>query len=234
MKALIRVALVGALATPAWADTSVSQMPEHIGFGSGALLGAAIAGPVGVVVGGTLGALMGHDVVNDQVIASKTEALTALEIEVAEARNALAEVQAETAKAEAELAAFKTLMADLSLSVHFETDSAMTAESYRQALEALAKASQQIDGMTVSLVGHADARGSATHNHALSKARADSVSAVLAAAGAPKDVLHTEARGEADAGEDGACGFHALDRRVDLQVRFSEDAANAGLYTLRQ
>ena len=30
-----------------------SKMPEHIGFGSGAAVGAAVAGPVGVVIGGT-------------------------------------------------------------------------------------------------------------------------------------------------------------------------------------
>ena len=49
-----------------------SKMPEHIGFGSGAAVGAAVAGPVGVVIGGTLGALIGHDVVQRLVHAFHT------------------------------------------------------------------------------------------------------------------------------------------------------------------
>ena len=51
-----------------------SKMPEHIGFGSGAAVGAAVAGPVGVVIGGTLGALIGHDVVQERVLARPASA----------------------------------------------------------------------------------------------------------------------------------------------------------------
>jgi len=180
MKILALSAVALALATPALAETE-SKMPEHIGFGSGAALGAAIAGPVGVVVGGTLGTLIGHDVVNDRVIARKNRELSSLHQDITQARQALASVNAEQAKAEAELAAFRTLLGQLSVSLHFETDSAMTAGRYREALEAVASASQQIEGMTVELVGHADPRGEAQYNQVLSEARARSVGEVLVA-----------------------------------------------------
>ena len=53
-KMMIAITLACAVST-AHAETTESKMPEHVGFGSGAAVGAAIAGPVGVVVGGTLG-----------------------------------------------------------------------------------------------------------------------------------------------------------------------------------
>ena len=54
MKQLIAATTLAFAVTAAHAQTPESKMPEHIGFGSGAAVGAAVAGPVGVVVGGTL------------------------------------------------------------------------------------------------------------------------------------------------------------------------------------
>lgn len=233
MNTLTRFTVAALLAAPAWASEPVSKMPEHIGFGSGALLGAAIAGPVGVVVGGALGTLIGHDMVSDQVMAEKERALAHLHQEIQHASRTAAELNALNASAEAELMAFRELLSELSLSVHFETDSAMTAGRYRQALEALAVASQRIEGMTVELVGHADPRGSEAHNWALSQARADSVGSVLRDAGAPAAALSPIARGETEALVDGASGGYALDRRVDLNMHFEEESPDASLYTLR-
>jgi len=232
MKILALSAMALALATPALAETE-SKMPEHIGFGSGAALGAAIAGPVGVVVGGTLGTLIGHDVVNDRVIARKNRELSSLHQDITQARQALASVNAEQAKAEAELAAFRTLLGQLSVSLHFETDSAMTAGRYREALEAVASASQQIEGMTVELVGHADPRGEAQYNQVLSEARARSVGEVLVRAGTDESIVSSQGKGEREALPDGACGFYALDRRVDVKLGFRGQSENGRLYSSR-
>ena len=227
------LALWGILAAvPATAET-VSNMPEHIGFGSGAAVGGLMAGPVGVVVGGTLGTLIGHDVVSDRQLAAKTQKLQTLHQDISQARADLAALNARQAKQRAEITAFQRLLSELSVAVHFEVDSAMTASEYRRALAAVADASQTIDGLQVRLVGHADATGSAAHNARLSQARAASVGAVLTGAGARKDRLSTEARGEREASSVAACGPSALDRRVDLELSFDQGLADESLYSIR-
>ncbi|MDC0882896.1 OmpA family protein [Litorivicinus sp.] len=210
-----------------------SKMPEHIGFGSGAAVGAVVAGPVGVVIGGTLGALIGHDVVQERVLARKNQELADLNREISGARSQLARLNAEQAKSQAEMAAFRELLTDLSVAVHFDVNSAMTAGQYRKALEAVAKASHSIDGLTVRLIGHADPRGTENHNQQLSEARASSVGQVLQEVGASPMTIQTEGRGETDALADGQCGFYALDRRVDVQLSFDRKTTHEGLYSIR-
>ncbi|MEC8694631.1 MAG: OmpA family protein [Pseudomonadota bacterium] len=215
------------------AETTESKMPEHVGFGSGAAVGAAIAGPVGVVVGGTLGALIGHDVVQERALARKNQELANLNQEISKARSQLALVNAKHAKTQTEMAALHELLSDLSVAVHFDINSAMTAGQYRQALKAVAKASHSIDGLTVRLIGHADARGSERYNQYLSEARAASVGQVLQEVGASPLLIRTEGRGEQEALADGQNRYYALDRRVDIQLSFDGKPVNEGLYSVR-
>ena len=215
------------------AKTTESKMPEHVGFGSGAAVGAAIAGPVGVVVGGTLGALIGHDVVQERALARKNQELAKLNQEISKARSQLALVNAEQAKTQAEIVALRGLLSDLSVAVHFDINSAMTAGQYRQALKAIAKASRSIDGLTVRLTGHADPRGSDQYNQHLSEARAASVGQVLQEVGASPMTIQTEGRGEQEAVADGQNRFYALDRRVDIQLGFDGKPVNESLYSVR-
>jgi len=232
MKHLIAITTLVCSAS-AFADGSESKMPEHIGFGSGAAVGAAVAGPVGVVVGGTLGALIGHDVVQERILRRKNQELADLNREISGARSQLAQLNAAQAKNQAELVALRTLLSDLSVAVHFDVNSAMTANQYRKALKSVAKASQEIDGLTVRLVGHADARGSDLYNKRLSEARASSVGQVLQEVGASPLTIQTEGRGEQDAIADGQCGYYALDRRVDIQLTFEGSRTSEGLYSVR-
>jgi outer membrane protein OmpA-like peptidoglycan-associated protein len=64
-----------------------------------------------------------------------------------------------------------------SLLITFATDSAQLTPGASQALDVVAKAleSDQLAGLSFTVEGHADPRGSEAHNLALSKARADSV-----------------------------------------------------------
>ena len=233
MKQLIAATTLAFAVTAAHAQTPESKMPEHIGFGSGAAVGAAVAGPVGVVVGGTLGALIGHDVVQERALARKNQELADLNREIVDARSQLARVNAEQAKTQAELVALQGLLTDLSVAVHFDVNSAMTASQYRQALQAVAKASRSIDGLTVRLVGHADPRGTEAYNQNLSEARASSVGQVLQEVGASSMTIQTEGRGERDALVDGHGAAYALDRRVDIQLSFDRKKVSEGLYSVR-
>ena len=78
MKKLMIATTLAFAVSVANAETTESKMPEHVGFGSGAAFGAAVAGPVGVVVGGTLGALIGHDIIQGRVLARKNQELADL------------------------------------------------------------------------------------------------------------------------------------------------------------
>jgi outer membrane protein OmpA-like peptidoglycan-associated protein len=64
-----------------------------------------------------------------------------------------------------------------SLLITFGTDSAQLTASASQALDVVAKAleSDQLAGLSFTVEGHADPRGSEAHNLELSKARAESV-----------------------------------------------------------
>ena len=62
---------------------------------------------------------------------------------------------AEQAKTQAEIVALRELLSDLSVAVHFDINYD-DCWQYRQALQAVAKASRSIDGFTVRLTGHAD------------------------------------------------------------------------------
>ena len=55
MKKIIITLIMAFTMTAVNADAIESNMPQHIGFGSGAAVGAAVAGPVGVIVGARSG-----------------------------------------------------------------------------------------------------------------------------------------------------------------------------------
>ncbi|MGS1076882.1 Ig-like domain-containing protein [Pseudoxanthomonas beigongshangi] len=78
--------------------------------------------------------------------------------------------------------ALVTLDQDIGLgNLLFDTDSATIRPQYQPLLEAIAERIESGPDVTVSIAGHADARGSEEHNLRLSRQRADAVGAALAA-----------------------------------------------------
>ena len=104
--------------------------------------------------------------VQERALAEKIRTFD-LNREIGVARSQLAQLNAAQVSKQAEL--LPRRLSDLSVAVHFDVDSAMTAQRYRQ--HSRSEASQSIDGLTVRLVGHADPRGSETYNQRLSEAR---------------------------------------------------------------
>lgn len=233
MKNLSIIAMVVVLVSPLAADERKLNFSEHLGFGSGAAFGAALAGPVGVVVGGTIGALIVHDRHNDQIIARKNRKLDSLNKAISESRSELARVNALREKTQNEMVALRELLRDLSMTVHFETNSAITAEEYRSSLDAIALASKKIDGIKISVIGHADERGTESQNQKLSEMRAQSVGMILNKAGLPNGIIVRKGVGEAEASDGGVCSYYALDRRVDLRVSFDRLQRKKMLYSVR-
>lgn len=210
-----------------------SRFPEHVGFGSGAAAGTVVAGPIGFIVGGTLGVLMGNDIAQSRILAQKNEELIQLNEAISDSQAILAKANVHYMQTEQKIFALEELLSDLSMTVYFATDSAITADRYQDALNAIAKVSKKFAGMQISLVGHADATGSDTHNQKLSEMRAKSVSHLLKKAGVPKSIITEKGSGESEAVAIGQHGHFALGRRVDLQLSFNRGETKRNSFSNR-
>ncbi len=81
--------------------------------------------------------------------------------------------------------------------IYFAVDSTRLTETERLQLMAVADAAQDRHARAVCVVGQADKQGQAAYNDRLAQRRADAVAQVLADYGVPRDLIHTETRGEA-------------------------------------
>jgi peptidoglycan-associated lipoprotein len=102
---------------------------------------------------------------------------------------------------------------------YFAFDSAHVRPEDQKVLKKLADcfSSGPLKGRVMSLVGHADPRGSADYNVALGGRRADNVKVVIASLGLAGKKMTTTSRGAMDAtGTDEASW--AKDRRVDVTL----------------
>ncbi|WP_309603982.1 OmpA family protein [Phenylobacterium sp.] len=105
--------------------------------------------------------------------------------------------------------------ADQKVAVYFESESAEIGRESRAVISAAATASRSCRVASVEVVGLADATGAADANLELSKRRAASVTAALAAAGLPTTDVKITAGGQA--GATTADGHSApLRRRADV------------------
>jgi peptidoglycan-associated lipoprotein len=119
----------------------------------------------------------------------------------------------------AELERRQALTRALELEVLFRTDSSALAEEYATRIRRLAALLRAQPGLGIRLDGHADARGDAAHNEALSAARAAAVRAALVAQGvAPSRIAanHHGARAARVPADDPDA--QALDRRVVIRL----------------
>lgn len=200
-----------------------------LGTATGAAIGAAVAGPPGLVLGAGIGGFFGDKVQRagmlDDTRAELAEARTrsrTLEGELADLQQRFAGVQGELAKSEQQvsrLQAREAAAAGLELVVPFRTGSSELNEGFGDHLAALAEVLDRYPGLHVQLDGHADPRGDAGYNRELSRARAEAVREVLIARGIHPARIKTVAHGaeESKAGE-GDLDAYALERRVGIRV----------------
>lgn len=106
----------------------------------------------------------------------------------------------------------------VTISVHFALDRSELSEPSRKLLNDIVRVLQAHPDYGVVLEGHADPRGRAAHNLALSRRRVESVRDYLASQGVIVDRLEARARGTSErAGQGTSLIDYALDRRVTLQ-----------------
>lgn len=226
-KPMLILAVAAATASTAgWtAEKDRESKREAIGVGSGAVIGAAAAGPIGFVLGAALGGWVGDRFDNE-----RTQRLDAEE-RYAEARAEVGQLEGLLARNERELATVVTqlenervshadsLQEALAMQIYFRTAATELEPGAAERLARIGELIRSMDGVIVMLEGHADARGDEAYNAELSAARAESVRQVFVEAGVPEHRIAMTAEGESQAtAAENDVDALALERRVAISI----------------
>jgi len=217
---------------PGGAVTDRPSRQENIGVVSGLAIGAVAAGPVGAVLGAAAGGWLGERYHRGQEtrmqltgdLAQSDAARTQLASQLAARDDALAAAQVR----DAELDTLLRQTDQLGLDIAFRTDDdGISAQSVGPLLK-LGALVASVPEASVRVAGYTDPRGSDAYNQELSLRRAQSVAAVLTAAGVPGERIVIEGHGKgapaaADAASD--ADSYALSRRVTVRVELPAPAA---------
>lgn len=180
---------------------------EHaagIGMGSGVVIGAMVAGPVGAAVAGLVGAFVGNDIQQDKELQANQARLTAQAELLSQRDRSLLAMKSQIQQLQQ--ASMTTQVSDtrtqdtpaitLQSVVQFQTGAYVIAPDYQQQLDLIAKALRGYPSLQARLTGHADQRGDAKYNQALSMQRALSVKQYLLNQGVDEKQVLTLALGE--------------------------------------
>ena len=212
--------------TPVAAQAATSKQ-EKIGVGAGAIVGAAAAGPVGLIIGAAIGAGIGdnlhrkHDEIDSlsaELAASRSE-VSRLERDIDRMDRNLDTLSAELQQMQqsSSTETVSLLGAGIAMDLLFRTDEAVLADSTGRRLYELATVLAAMPGIRVQLDGFADERGDEQYNHKLSEQRVEFIRDQLVAAGVDASRITGTAHGESPALDD-TVDSYALERRVSLTL----------------
>lgn len=243
-KLIITTVVIAALASSAVNATESSLTPEtkpqqqaqneNIGFGTGAVIGAIAAGPVGAIVAGLGGIFIAKFInVNDE-----NDELTSALVKEQQKQLSNEQVQSQyqvklqrlETSYQQQLVALENkqkqkyetgqLQADnLLMSLQFSTGSSDIAPHYQEQVAALAQILNASPVMKIDLSGYTDLTGEQALNQTLSQARVESVRTLLMAQGVDEQRIATFAFGEESpvvANSEREVSFY--DRRVVLKL----------------
>jgi sortase system peptidoglycan-associated protein len=199
---------------------------ENAGFGIGAIIGGLLGGPPGIVIGAAGGTWLGaRDTKKDNEIVSLEKRLQDKKIEIAYLQSEFVRVQSQFAqdiqkvKLEQNRSALEQLSQGISLTVYFRTDSADINTEIKPRIKRLVELIREFPEISVQLEGHADRRGTITHNMELSKERIKGVQNEMVNAGLSKQRIQVHAYGESQAiATDSDIEGYIFDRRVTLHL----------------
>ncbi|MEO1658883.1 MAG: OmpA family protein [Pseudomonadota bacterium] len=110
---------------------------------------------------------------------------------------------------------------ELSLVVYFEYDSAALTDQARSAIARRARQSQEVDLISVVVIGNTDTAGSAAYNVGLSQRRARVVRDALVSYGVDRSKISVRALGETSPAKPTADGVdEPLNRRTEVEFEF--------------
>jgi len=218
---------------------------ENIGFGTGMLIGAVAAGPIGAIVAGVSGVFIAQFInvndENEELSQALTNEQQAHQLANKKAQQSKAKLQRLESSYQQQLALLenqqqqtKQLQAEhlqaekLLMSLQFSTGSSEIAPHYQEQVAALAQILNSSPNMKIDLSGYTDLTGEASLNQTLSQARVESVKTLLMAQGVEAEQIETFAFGEAApvvANNEREVSFY--DRRVVLKLHKSSSNEEA-------
>lgn len=214
-----------------------AQTNEEIGFGTGALIGGLIAGPLGAFFTGIVGSIIAKNVNAENTIEDLelviNEKQLNLEHTIAQHQKSLQTTeqsyQAELLSLENNYSHSAQLQAEnLLMSLQFSTGSSEIQPHYKEQVTALISMLEQSPELSVDLSGYTDLQGDESLNQALSMARVNSVKHALIDGGVESDRIQLFAFGEQEpvvASNDKEISFY--DRRVVIKLHQVDDSQTA-------
>ncbi|OFC69947.1 hypothetical protein BFC18_15300 [Alteromonas confluentis] len=205
-----------------------------IGLGTGMVVGAVIAGPIGAGVAGILGAMIGENKAATEALTDSREelaasqaALTASQKELFAVRDSLNELQQQATITHVGLTSFpnEQVMA-MESAIQFKTGSENIEALYTEQLDLIAKALRSHKGLAVRLTGYADYRGDSDFNQLLSEQRANAVKTALTERGVSSEQISLLAVGEAGSTSNSPESTF-FDRKVVMQIMPDENGMTA-------
>jgi outer membrane protein OmpA-like peptidoglycan-associated protein len=211
--------IAGLLAISIAANTAFAKKPDDgskrggAAFTSGAIIGGAAAGPIGAVVGASLGAVMGER------SHKKSEALAARRAEAA-----LLASEVETLNSS--LTSIESKAGEVGSTVQFRTGQTAVRDNDRARIAKLGALVAGLKDVRVRVSGYADSRGDDALNLSLSQERAEMVARELEKAGVPKERMIIEAMGERFAGSESVADDQAFERCVEIRFESGTSLAS--------
>ena len=211
--------IAGLLAISIAANTAFAKKPDDgskrggAAFTSGAIIGGAAAGPLGAVVGASVGAVMADR------SHKKSEALAARKAEAA-----LLASEVETLNSQ--LGAMETKAGAVGSTVQFRTGQTAVRDNDRARLAKLGALVAGLEDVRVRVSGFADSRGDEALNLSLSQERAEMVARELEKAGVPKERMIVEGMGERFASSEAVADDQAFERCVEIRLESGASLAS--------
>ncbi|OQX31531.1 MAG: hypothetical protein C3L25_05585 [Candidatus Sedimenticola endophacoides] len=173
------------------------RLRQQQGMGIGALAGALIGGPPGLVVGLAGGALLGRDSAMDQALGQARQDLEGLRLRLTEESLRQQRLEGELRDSRARRARqLRMLVEGFSINIQFRTATALLEPEYPPRLRQLAATLMALPELRLRIDAHADARGSEPLNNRLSRRRAEAVVGFLRDAGVAPGRMQAHSHGE--------------------------------------
>ncbi|MFQ3207357.1 MAG: peptidoglycan-associated lipoprotein [Glaciecola sp.] len=195
-----------------------------VGLGSGIIVGAVVAGPIGAAIAGLFGLFIADDINDENRLALTKEELnnTNQELIVLQQnyQDSIASANQKIATMDSAMTqVIQGVMPMLEANIQFKTASFLVEDHYKSQLNGLASELRKNPKLTIELSGFADQRGKSTYNQVLSQQRAKSVKDYLVSQFANENQVLTQSFGESElVSESDNFEDNFFDRRVLLKV----------------
>ncbi|MCC2617144.1 sortase-associated OmpA-like protein PdsO [Aestuariibacter halophilus] len=180
-------------------DEQQATRDSLIGFGSGAVIGAVVAGPVGAAVAGVLGIIIADDQHDERTKKALRQDLQQRDVELVALQQQMQDV---SERYQAQLMNMEQHLSPATLNslsqVQFRTGSSQIEAHFKPQLDLLAAQLRALPELHVALSGFADRRGDAQYNQTLSEARVHAIKAYLVKQGVESKQVLTYSFGESD------------------------------------